>query len=126
MNADVIVVGGGPGGSICATRLARAGARVIVLERDKFPRFRLGESLLPGSLPIFAEIGVLDTILATFIHKHGARFQDDASKRKERFGFEGAWRPDYPHAFQVPRAEFDALLLDHARSSGADVREGWK
>ncbi len=56
---DVVVVGGGPGGSVCATKLAEKGRRVLVLERDVFPRFHLGESLLPGSMPILESLGLM-------------------------------------------------------------------
>jgi len=122
---DVVVVGGGPGGSVCAARMVQRGARVLVLEKDHFPRFHLGESLLPGSMPVLNELGVLPAALEKFIHKHGARFHDDARGRKDRFGFEGAWKPEYEHAFEVPRDEFDELLLRHAAKLGADVREGW-
>lgn len=122
---DVVVAGGGPGGSVSATALARRGLSVLVLERDRFPRFHLGESLLPQSLPTLEAIGVLPAIEARFLKKYGARFHDDRLGRTDRFSFEGAWRPRPDHAFQVPRDEFDHVLLEHARASGADVREGW-
>lgn len=125
MTLDAVVVGGGPAGSICAARLARRGRSVLVLEKTRFPRFHLGESLLPQSMPVLAEIGVLPRVEALFLPKYGARFHDDATGRKERFPFSGAWQAAQDHAFQVPRADFDATLLDHARASGAEVREGW-
>ena len=68
---------------------------------------------------------MLDAVKARFIAKYGARFHDDIRKKKDRFSFDGAWKSDIEHAFQVPRDAFDALLLDHARASGADVRERW-
>lgn len=122
---DAVVAGGGPAGSVCAARLARRGRRVVVLEKASFPRFHLGESLLPWSLPVLDEIGVLPAIEARFMPKYGARFHDDVTGRKDRFAFAGAWRGDADHAFQVPRADFDAALFEHASASGADVREGW-
>ncbi len=125
MAFDVVVVGGGPGGSICSTRLAQGGAKVLVLEKERFPRFHLGESLLPQSLNILEAIGVLDEVHATFIVKYGARFHDDAKGRKHRFSFDGAWKNDRQHAYQVQRAVFDKLLLDHAARSGVDVRQEW-
>lgn len=122
---DVVIAGGGPGGSVCAAALARCGLRVLVLEKQRFPRFHLGESLLPQSLPVLAAIGVLPAVEARFIWKYGARFHDDQKGRKDRFAFANAWHPDPDHAFQVPRDEFDQLLLEHARGMGADVREEW-
>jgi flavin-dependent dehydrogenase len=122
---DVVVVGGGPGGSVCATRVAQGGAKVLVLEKERFPRFHLGESLLPQSLPVLESIGVLEEVSATFIHKYGARFHDDAKGRKDRFSFDGAWKADRDHAFQVQRGVFDKVLLDHAARSGVDVRQEW-
>ncbi len=124
-SADVVVIGGGPGGSVCASQLARKGLSVIVLEKAVFPRFHLGESLLPRSLPVLEEIGVLAAVEERFIEKYGARFHDDIRGRKDRFSFDAAWSADVDHAFQVPRDAFDALLLDHARQTGADVRVRW-
>ena len=124
-SADVVVIGGGPGGSVSAAQLVRRGHSVVVLEKATFPRFHLGESLLPRSLPVLEAIGVLDAVKVRFIEKYGARFHDDIQRRKDRFSFDAAWKGDIDHAFQVPRDEFDALLLDHARRSGADVRERW-
>jgi len=122
---DVVIVGGGPGGSICATRLAQGGAKVLLLEKALFPRFHLGESLLPQSLPVLEAVGVLDQIEATFIQKYGARFHDDALGRKDRFSFDGAWRNERDHSFEVERSQFDKVLLDHAQSQGVDVRQPW-
>lgn len=122
---DIIVIGGGPGGSVTATRLAQAGLKVVLLEKVNHPRFHLGESLLPQSLPVLDAIGVLPKIEADFLWKYGARFHDDIARRKERFAFETAWRPEPDHAFEVPRDLFDLTLLDHARASGVEVREQW-
>ncbi len=122
---DVVVVGGGPGGSVCAARLAQRGVRALVLEKERFPRFHLGESLLPGSMPVLHAIGVLPVAMETFLHKYGARFHDDVRGRKDRFGFDGAWKPEHEHAFEVPRDLFDHVLLKHAARLGAEVREEW-
>jgi flavin-dependent dehydrogenase len=122
---DVVVIGGGPGGSVCASRLASRGIDVLLLEKVRFPRFHLGESLLPQSLPELEAIGVLPKIHAEFLPKYGARFHDDILGRTERFAFASAWNPERVHAFEVPRDRFDHVLLEHARSLGAEVREEW-
>ncbi len=119
----VVIVGGGPAGSVCATRLAQHGIASIVFEKERFPRFHLGESLLPHSLFVLDEIGALAKVELTFLPKYGARFHDDIIGRSERFEFAGGWKKEPNHAFQVPRDAFDELLLEHAKSAGADVRE---
>lgn len=124
VDVDVVVVGGGPAGSTTAALLAKRGLSVLVLEKTRFPRFHLGESLLPWSLDVFEALGVLPALEARFQWKYGARFHDDVSRRTDRFAFANAWRPERDHAFQVPRDEFDQLLLENARTHGADVREG--
>ena len=122
---DVLVVGGGPGGATLAACLARRGRRVLVLERDTFPRFHIGESLLPGSIQVFEELGLLPAIEARFLRKDGAVFIDGPSGRETRYAFSEAFKPRHAHAYQVPRDEFDLLLLEHARASGAEARYGW-
>jgi flavin-dependent dehydrogenase len=74
---------------------------------------------------VLEAIGVLDEVEETFIPKYGARFHDDALGRKDRFSFDGAWKNDRDHSFEVPRDQFDKVLLDHAQRLGADVREEW-
>ena len=118
---DVVVIGGGPGGSSAATFLARAGLDVALVEREVFPRFHVGESLIPATLTVLEKLGVRDTIERRgFQIKYGARFTDQESDREHTFYF----LPDRPwpvYSYQVPRAEFDTILLDHARKSGAHV-----
>jgi flavin-dependent dehydrogenase len=123
---DVVIVGGGPAGSTTASALAKHGLRSIVLERDVFPRFHIGESLLPQSLKVLARIGVLEKLEARFIRKYGARFVCAETMRTSQYDFEEAFDPSVRYAFQVPRADFDHLLLLHAAELGADVREGWE
>ena len=122
---DVIVAGGGPGGSTVATRLVQSGARVLVLEKERFPRFHLGESLLPMSLTVFDELGVTPLLDARFIRKHGARFVKGETGEEVIFKFANALREGHPYAFHGPRADIDRVLLDHAARLGAEVRQGW-
>ncbi|HEY4013202.1 MAG TPA: NAD(P)/FAD-dependent oxidoreductase [Polyangiaceae bacterium] len=124
---DVVVIGGGPAGSVCATRLASKGRRVLVLEREKHPRFHLGESLLPNSMGVLSEVGVLDEVRARFLVKRGARFVDGLDPAcATRYDFAEAFHATWDHAFQVPRDEFDALLFRRAGESGAELREQWE
>jgi flavin-dependent dehydrogenase len=123
---DVVILGGGPGGATAAGLLARAGRRVLVLERDAFPRFHVGESLLPRSVEVLEELGVMPKIEAEFLRKYGARFIESATGRESRFAFADALRMHSDHAFQVPRDRFDQVLLEHAAELGAEVRHGWE
>ncbi len=124
LRCDVAIIGGGPAGSTAATFLARAGRNVIVLERDRFPRFHIGESLLPFSMDAFERMGVLPRLQsAGFVCKHGAEISSGCGGSETRFYFKDGFRSRRPTAFQVPRAEFDKILLDHARSCGARVFE---
>ena len=121
---DAVVCGGGPGGSTFATLMARMGHRVVVFERDRFPRFHIGESLLPWNVPVFERIGVLSKLKAAGLQvKCGARFYHQGSSLARPVLFANGIDSDHPSSFQVKRAEFDALLLNHARESGATVFE---
>jgi flavin-dependent dehydrogenase len=123
---DVAVIGGGPAGSTAATLLARRGYKVIALEKDRHPRFHIGESLLPMNLPIFERLGVLDKVRALGVFKLGADFQADNERGYSTYPFSRAIGDSPPHAYQVWRQDFDKMLYDHARDSGADAREGQK
>jgi flavin-dependent dehydrogenase len=119
---DVAVVGGGPAGSTAATLLTRSGLRVAVFERDVFPRFHVGESLLPANLPLFDRLGCHATLRqAGFMTKPGATFYDDYEGRGcNTFTFQPTpFQPVF--AYNVVRATFDDLLLQHAAHTGAAV-----
>src|SRR5215467_9853170 len=118
---DVVVVGGGPGGSAAATFLSRGGLNVALFERETFPRFHVGESLMPAVMLLLEQMGVRREVEARgFQIKYGAMFFDQEHGFDRTFYFlpGQAW-PNY--SYEVPRAEFDAVLLDHARRSGVAV-----
>src|ERR1700680_1918080 len=123
-DCDVIVVGGGPAGSAAAAWLARAGCRVILFERDQFPRFHIGESLLASVNDVLGAIGAESLVRqAGFPREWGATFMssDGRIERYADFGVAPGVRA--PQTWQVPRATFDELLLRHAASSGTEVHE---
>lgn len=121
---DVIIIGGGPAGSTAACTLRQAGRKVLVLEKEKFPRFHIGESLLPYNRPIFDELGVWSKIQAAgFMCKRGAQFWMGDGSMHTRLNFSRGSFTEFPEAIQVERAKFDNILLRHAEELGADVRE---
>jgi flavin-dependent dehydrogenase len=121
---DVAIIGGGPAGSTPAALLARAGRRVIVFEREKFPRFHIGESLLPFSMKAFTRLGLHEKFLrAGFMKKFGGEIIGACSETGTKFYFKDGYRSQTDHAYQVPRGDFDKVLLDHAAECGAEVHE---
>ena len=123
-DADVIVIGGGPAGSTAATMLAREGWRVLLFERERFPREHIGESLLPASLPVLEALGVLSAIEAEgFLKKWGATmvWGNDATPWSWHFR---ETNRSHPHAYQVWRPRFDQILLENSAANGVDVRQG--
>jgi len=121
---EVLVIGGGPAGSTAATLLTRYGRKVVLLEKAHHPRFHIGESLLPMNLPLFERLGVLDKVRAMGVFKPGADFEADNERGYNTFAFNRAIGKSPPHAYQVWRQDFDKMLFDHARATGADAREG--
>ncbi len=120
---DVIVIGAGPAGSTAANLLGQAGVRTLVLERDHFPRFHIGESLLPAELGVLRRLEV-DLEAEGFLRKRGAIFIDERDGRETRFSFDEGLPGTPPYAHQVDRASFDHALMRAAIAHGAEVREG--
>jgi halogenation protein CepH len=124
---DVVVIGGGPGGASAATILAERGLKVLVLERQGFPRFHTGESLLPALWELWDRLDVTTDIEAAgFVPKQGILF--GLTRSNEEVTLLTAEYPEYfprPYAYHVERSRFDQILLENARRKGAEVREGW-
>ena len=120
----IVVIGGGPAGSCVSALLARRGYPVVLLERERFPRDHVGESLLPASIPILADLGVLERVQqAGFVLKRGATMIWGVDREPWSWYFSET-NASNPHSYQVWRPEFDAILLENARQAGVDVREG--
>jgi flavin-dependent dehydrogenase len=121
--ADVLVVGGGPGGCAAAIMLARMGRRVLLLEKDCHPRFHIGESLLPMSMPIFDALGVRESIEALGVIKRGADFPSGNADGYQVFRFSRTLHPTWPYAVQIRRADLDQVLFAAAQKAGVSTLE---
>lgn len=124
MTYDAAVIGGGPAGATAAYVLARAGRKVVILEREKFPRHHIGESLLPRTMGLYRRLDLMPVLKGEgFIPKYGAHIvSNDGGAEIEFDFFTGNTDPDLV-AWEVEREIFDKILLDHARNKGAEVRE---
>jgi len=120
---DVAIIGGGPAGSSTAILLAGKGRKVVIVEKEKFPRFHIGESLLPYSMGAFDRLGIHDRLKAEGMPKYGGEIATTCGTRAVKFYFKNGFRLQHHQAFQVERATFDKILLDRARQCGAEVRE---
>lgn len=121
---DVVCIGGGPAGAALATFLSRQGHRCLVLEQSRFPRYHIGESLIPHTFGIFERLDFLPQLRGSaFPVKHSVRFVSPSGRESTPFYFSETIAGDRARTWQVERSQFDQMLLDHARAQGADVRE---
>ena len=122
---DVLIIGAGPAGASAAIRTRQAGLSTLVVEKQTFPRFRIGESLLPAANALLRELGVWEKIEQVgFVEKFGARFLLAEGEVEKRVDFSTGLVPGLEKTYQVDRARFDDLLIEHARELGAEVRMG--
>jgi flavin-dependent dehydrogenase len=122
---DVIVIGGGPAGAAAATLTAQQGHRVLLLERARYPRFKIGESLMPATYWTLERMGVLQKIKdSRFVRKYSVQFYTRTGKGSAPFYFQETDPHESSVTWQVLRSEFDALLLEHAAEQGVEVRRG--
>ena len=122
--SDVFVIGGGPAGSTIAALLAAQGRSVVLADKDRHPRFHIGESLLPCNLPLFEKLGIADEVAALGMPKYGIEFVSPDHDRPSLLAFADSWHKERSYAFQVRRSVFDHLLLQNAAAKGAAVMEG--
>lgn len=124
-SCDVVVIGGGPAGCAAACVLAEQGHSVVVLEREKFPRYHIGESMIPFTYPPLERIGLIPKLkTSAFVKKFSVQFVSPSGRASQPFYFFNRYdRDTIAQSWQVLRSEFDQLLMDHTRGLGADVRE---
>ncbi len=121
---DVLVIGGGPAGSTIAALLAQRGKSVILLDKDRHPRFHIGESLLPFSLPLLDRLGVREAVERIGMPKYGIEFVSPDHDRSSLLEFGEGWHKDMDYSYQVRRSEFDHILIENAQARGAEVHQG--
>ena len=122
-SCDVFVLGGGPGGATIAALLAERGWNVAIAEKERHPRFHIGESLLPLNIPLLQQLGVFEQVKRIGMPKYGAEFNSPEHGPAVTFDFSKAWDRTYPNAYEVRRSEFDEILFRNAARRGARTLE---
>src|SRR5947199_5144398 len=121
---EVVVIGGGPAGSTVSTLLAQQGHRVQLFERERFPRFHIGESLIPETYWVFQRLKMLDKMKASpFVKKYSVQFVNAAGKVSAPFYFHDNKPHESSQTWQVIRSQFDTMMLDNAREQGVEVHQ---
>lgn len=124
-SVDVVVIGGGPAGSTASTLIAQQGYRVGLFEREKFPRFHIGESLIPETYWVLKRLNMLPKMKASrFVQKHSVQFVSASGKLSAPFYFWDNKPHECSQTWQVVRSEFDTMMLNNAREHGVDAQEG--
>jgi len=122
---EVIVIGGGPGGSTASTLIAQHGRRVQLFEREHFPRFHIGESLIPETYWVLRRLGMLEKMKASrFVKKYSVQFVGSSGRLSEPFYFMDHKPHECSQTWQVLRSEFDTMMLDNAKEHGVAVHQG--
>src|SRR3982750_4623074 len=122
---DVVVIGGGPAGSTTSTLLAQQGLRVRLFERERFPRFHIGESLIPETYWVLQRLKMLEKMKQShFVRKFSVQFVNAAGKLSAPFYFWDNKPHECSQTWQVVRSEFDLMMLNNAREHGVEVHEG--
>src|SRR5262245_7963237 len=123
-STEVVVVGGGPAGSTAANLIAQRGHRVTLFERARFPRFHIGESLIPHTYHVLKRLNMLPKMRAShFVKKYSVQFVNEHGKLSEPFYFQQHRPHESSQTWQVRREEFDQMLLDNAREHGVEVQQ---
>src|SRR5271163_3017970 len=122
---DAVIIGAGPAGSAAAAILAEYGHRVLVIEREKFPRYHIGESLLPFTFEPLKRLGLIDRMRqSAFVKKYSVQFVSPSGRASQPvYFFDRYDRETVAQTWQVLRSEFDQMLMENARARGAEVRE---
>ena len=124
MSPDVVVIGGGPAGATVSTLMAQQGLQVQLFERTRFPRFHIGESLIPETYWVLSRLGMLDKLRAShFVKKHSVQFVNSKGRLSAPFYFWDNKPHECSQTWQVVRSEFDTMMLDHAGEHGVEVHQ---